>query len=56
LRVVTKPDENAGADGGYKIRSLYFDNYTDKAMAEKLSGLRACLTSFQPIKNDVKSW
>ena len=39
LRIVAKPDENAGADGGYKIRSLYFDNYSDKAIAEKLSGL-----------------
>jgi len=39
LRVIARPDENAGADGGYKVRSLYFDNYTDKAVAEKLSGL-----------------
>ena len=39
LRAIAKPDENAGADGGYIIRSLYFDNYTDKAVFEKLSGL-----------------
>ena len=26
LRAVAKLDENAGADGGYIIRSLYFDN------------------------------
>jgi len=39
LRVVAKPDENAGVDGSYKIRSLYFDNYSDKAVTEKLSGL-----------------
>ena len=39
LRVVAKPDENAGEDGGYKIRSLYFDNYADKAVIEKLCGL-----------------
>jgi hypothetical protein len=39
LRTVAKPDENAGADGGYIIRSLYFDNYSDKAVVEKLSGL-----------------
>ncbi|MCL2163261.1 MAG: polyphosphate polymerase domain-containing protein [Oscillospiraceae bacterium] len=39
LRAVSKPDEHAGEDGGYMIRSLYFDNYSDKAVTEKLSGL-----------------
>jgi len=39
LRAVAKPDEHADADGGYTIRSLYFDNYTDKAVVDKLSGL-----------------
>ncbi|MCL2152180.1 MAG: polyphosphate polymerase domain-containing protein [Oscillospiraceae bacterium] len=39
LRTVAKLDEHAGADGGYMIRSLYFDNYMDKAVVEKLSGL-----------------
>ena len=38
LRVVTKQDENATEDGGYKVRSLYFDNYEDKVVVEKLSG------------------
>ena len=38
LRVVAKPDANAVDDGGYEIRSLYFDNYSDKAVVEKLSG------------------
>lgn len=38
LRALAKPDENADKDGGYKIRSLYFDNYSDKAVIEKLSG------------------
>ena len=38
LRAVAKPDKNAGTDGGYIIRSLYFDNYSDKAVVEKLSG------------------
>ena len=37
LRAFAKSDENA-TDGGYKIRSLYFDNYMDKAVHEKLSG------------------
>ncbi|PKM58305.1 MAG: molecular chaperone [Firmicutes bacterium HGW-Firmicutes-3] len=39
LQAVAKPDENAGDDGGYIVRSLYFDNYSDKAVVEKLSGL-----------------
>ena len=38
LRAVAKPDENAAADGTYKVRSLYFDNYMDKAVTDKLSG------------------
>lgn len=39
LRPVAKLDKYAGADGRYHIRSLYFDNYTDKALKEKLYGL-----------------
>ena len=39
LRAVAKPDENAGSDGGYRVHSLYLDNYSDKAVTEKLSGL-----------------
>ena len=39
LRTVAGPDENAGEDACYKVRSLYFDSYTDKAVTEKLSGL-----------------
>ena len=39
LRIVAKLDENAGEGGIYKVRSLYFDNYADKAVVEKLSGL-----------------
>ena len=38
LNVVAKPDENAVEGAGYKIRSLYFDNYEDKAIVDKLSG------------------
>ena len=38
LRTVARPDEHASQDGSYKIRSLYFDNYSDKAVIEKLSG------------------
>lgn len=39
LWAVAKPDENAGDDSSYIVRSLYFDNYSDKAVVEKLSGL-----------------
>ena len=39
MRAVAGPDENAGEDACYKVRSLYFDSYTDKAVTEKLSGL-----------------
>jgi len=39
LRAVAKPDEYAVTENGYTVRSLYFDNYRDKAMVEKLSGL-----------------
>ncbi|MDR1669687.1 MAG: polyphosphate polymerase domain-containing protein [Oscillospiraceae bacterium] len=38
LRAVARPDEHSGTDGGYLIRSLYFDNYADKAIVDKLSG------------------
>jgi hypothetical protein len=38
LRIVAKADENTLNDDGYKIRSLYFDNYSDKAITDKLSG------------------
>lgn len=38
LLVVAKPDENSETRDGYKIRNLYFDNYADKVVMEKLSG------------------
>lgn len=31
-------DKNAGDSGIYHIRSLYFDNFNDKALMEKISG------------------
>lgn len=39
VRAVSKIDPNAGADGNYHIRSLYFDNDDDKALREKIYGL-----------------
>ncbi len=39
IKAVANLDPNAGADGRYHIRSLYFDNDDDKALREKLYGL-----------------
>lgn len=38
LRAVARVDSNA-IDGKYLIRSLYFDNLSDKALREKLDGV-----------------
>ncbi len=38
LRAVMKPDAHA-KDGKYKIRSLYFDTPSDKALREKIDGV-----------------
>ncbi len=63
LRHVLRPDENAGPDGTYRIRSLYFDNYQDKVLREKLDGiaerdkfrLRVYGGSFDAIRLEKKS-
>lgn len=39
LRSVMLSDEHTGADGRYLIRSIYFDNYMDKALQEKVQGI-----------------
>ena len=39
LMAVAQRDEHAGADGTYRVRSLYFDNLYDKALREKIDGL-----------------
>ena len=38
LRAVARPDPH-GVNGIYRIRSLYFDNLSDKALREKLDGV-----------------
>mgnify|MGYP000091069060 CR=1 FL=1 len=38
LPFVVKPDEHSAPEGGYRIKSLYFDNYNDKALKEKING------------------
>lgn len=45
LKAVMKPDENA-VDGKYFIRSLYFDNISDKALREKIDGVN-CREKFR---------
>ena len=40
LGAVMKRDPHAGADGLYTIRSVYFDNYKDKALREKVNGVQ----------------
>ena len=39
LSAIMARDENAGEDGTYMIKSLYFDNYRDKALREKQDGV-----------------
>lgn len=39
LKWIMKPDAHVDSSGHYVIRSLYFDNYQDKALVEKLSGV-----------------
>ena len=39
LLAVARPDGNACADGTYLIRSLYFDNLSDKVLREKIDGV-----------------
>lgn len=39
LRPIMKPDVHVRSDGRYTIRSIYFDNYSDKALQEKLDGV-----------------
>ncbi|MBP0978654.1 MAG: polyphosphate polymerase domain-containing protein, partial [Oscillospiraceae bacterium] len=45
LRAVMKSDENA-VHGKYFIRSLYFDNISDKALREKIDGVN-CREKFR---------
>ena len=39
LNAVAKHDSHAGDDGTYFVKSLYFDNYMDKALREKIDGV-----------------
>ena len=37
---VMKPDPHADESGVYTVRSIYFDNYRDKALREKIDGVQ----------------
>lgn len=39
LSTVTLKDNNEIEEEGYKVRSLYFDNFNDKALLEKIHGV-----------------
>jgi len=39
LPFVARPDENSVEGNGYRVKSLYFDNYNDKALKEKIDGV-----------------
>ena len=39
LNAIAKHDTNATNDGTYFVKSLYFDNYIDKALREKIDGV-----------------
>ncbi|MCK9860160.1 MULTISPECIES: polyphosphate polymerase domain-containing protein [Paenibacillus] len=40
LRNLMQPDEHAGSTGEYHIRSLYFDDFSNTALNDKLGGFR----------------
>ncbi len=40
LKHIMNTDPHAGNDGRYLIRSIYFDNYNDKALREKIDGVQ----------------
>lgn len=40
LSHIMRPDPHAGENGRYTIRSIYFDNYRDKALREKVDGVQ----------------
>lgn len=39
LKAIMEPDVNTNENGEYEIRSLYFDNYEDRALLDKINGI-----------------
>jgi len=62
LKSVLHPDQNQSGDDGYKITSVYFDDYYDTHLRETVDGyrfrqkyrIRIYNDSFQTIKLEVK--
>jgi hypothetical protein len=58
LSSLMNPDPNAGEDGAYLIRSLYFDDYADTALADNLAGVdnraKYRLRTYGLDRHDVK--
>jgi hypothetical protein len=46
LSVLARRDSHAGADGKYRVRSLYFETPEDRALQEKLNGI-GCREKFR---------
>jgi len=46
LNAIAGHDKHCGEDGTYLVKSLYFDNYMDKALREKVDGVR-CREKFR---------
>lgn len=46
LQAVMQADPHSGSDGRYLIRSIYFDNFADKALREKREGV-SCREKFR---------
>ena len=40
IKTVMKPDPHTNSDGKYIIRSIYFDNFNDKVVKEKIAGVQ----------------
>ncbi len=56
LPYVLKSDKNAIDGQAYKVRSLYFDNYNDKALREKLDGVNVREKFRLRLYNDDSSY
>ena len=62
LKAVLSPDKNQFSDDGYKITSVYFDDYFDTNLQETIDGyhlrkkyrIRIYNDSFQTIKLEIK--
>ena len=50
LRTVMRPDAHAGPEGTYVIRSIYFDNYRDKALWDKINVPRVSADALRGIR------